>query len=989
MSLHGSATDLAAGASAPHADPRRKKRPQRAFHDTQFALPHAPFAAPAQPFALPSLFSAGSVSPGASPLPFFTPVQPSTPLFPQGAHVPAQAFSPAAVGGPAAALTPAMAALSVSQLPETASPQPPGLSLSSARHAQQHEFCTPLAAENGASLGYKQFLSFQNIVPPIAGTQYHAVDQGTATPRHMRTTFYNVPELEALRRATRLPVAVTVRPFAPVLPTEMPVPTVDHSRLGETPGGDALDAGPPRCNRCRTYINPAMAHTPLGRFTCNVCQFPNNSVPPEYVAPVDPATGQRTDQAVRPELHRGVYDIVVPKYYNFGGAHVEAQPLHHVFLVDISHQSVARHLPVLLADAMRAVFFDYAAAGGAAGAAASLRFAIILFDTKMHFFNLAPHLDAAQLCVSGDLDDPFVPFSVGLFADPDRSRLAIEDALNKLELFSHEHALRDPEPCFSVALRTAQLCLEPVGGGKITLVLSTLSSWGPGRSKIKQNRNVGRTQLAEAEKALYSPDNEYYKLLAKDFLALNVGLDVFVVSDTPADLSNVGWLALVTGGSVSKWLDFVFERDGRSFTAQIVASVRKCTGYQGQLKLRCSNGLQVSQYYGFPTTADGGIVGFAAGALQDPIIPVLNEDQSFTVLLEYDGQLNTKYDCHFQAALLYTDPQGVRKVRVINLVLAVSERLLDVFNFVDQDAVVATVLRDTISFLGKESIDELRKSLNEKLVEIFTAYRAMSEPSHNRNSPMANQLVFPDSLKHLPSYFLSLIKSKALRDSSSISLDTRLCDIFQMLYMPLDKLVFHLYPAMVELHSLAEDEGMPYDDPENTDDFIKLPEFKSLTAASLESGVYILCDGTTVYVRVHPDSNKLLLKDVFGDHIESCEDIDPLLDSLPDLPTHISQQARNLVRYFRENVIGCDSIGSSAIVIVRDGMDSRTHEFRDCLTEDKLASKALNTSPNYSEFLSALHKAVKVKLENEKRPREKTKDVVHNNETLAQRMIQF
>lgn len=993
MSLNGSVTDLLADVSGLHIDGRRKKRTQRAFHNTAFAPPQQPFAPPqTHAYGAPI----GGIPPGLPGLAlFFTPVQAQTPTFSPGVQTPALHFSPGpALPAPATPGAPPAAMMTVSNPMEMARSQPPELSLSSARHAQQQEFSTPMVDEAGVSIGTRPFLSFQNIVPPAAGTQFHAVDQGTSTPRHMRATMYNVPESETLRRQTRLPMAVTVRPFAPLLPGEDPIPTVDLSVLGELSQSDPMDVGPPRCNRCRTYINPAMMHTSTGKFTCNVCQFPNNTVPAEYVAHVDPVSNQRMDRAMRPELHRGVYDIVVPKYYNVGGAETKPHGLHHVVLVDISQPSVAKQLPMLLADAMRAVMFDYGMGDDGNGVqgdggASNLRFAVLLFDTKIHFFNLAPELEAAQVCVSGDLDDPFVPFSNGLFADPEQSRVPLEDALNKIEALCSDQTPCDAEPCFSVALRTAALCLEGVGGGKITAVLSTLSSWGPGRSKIKENRTVGRAHLTEVEKALYSPDNEYYKLLAKDFIAQNVGLDVFVVADTPADVSNIGWLASITGGSVFKWGNFAFERDGRALTSQIVNSVKKCTGYQGQLKLRCSNGLQVSQYYGFPTGSDGSIVGFANTTLSDPIIPVLNEDQSFTILLEYDGQLNTKYDCHFQAAVLYTDPHGVRKVRVINLVLAVSERLLDVFSFVDQDAVTTTIVRDTISFIGKESTNELRKSLNEKLVDVFAAYRAMSELNNNRHSMLTNQLIFPDSLKHLPAYFLALTKSRALRDSSAVSLDTRLCDIYQMLYMPIERLVFHLYPALVELHSLEDDEGLPYPDPENINGFIKLPEFKSLTAAALECGVYILCDGTTVYVRVHPDSNRLLLKDVFGDHIESINDIDPLLDSLPELPTHISEQARNLVRYFRENIIGCDPIGSSAIVLIRDGIDAIAHEFRENLIEDKLASKALNTSPNYTEFLASLHNAVKVKLESEKKPRAKPKEVAHTNETLAQRMIQF
>lgn len=954
MSANGSATDLPAAMAGLGVS--RKKRPQRAFHNT--FQPQTPQFPPA--FAPPS-------SPGAfSASGYFTPPTSQPPVF--GSPL---AFASSAPPTPGAPTT--LHVLNPTAMAHE--PAPIELALNAARSELQREYASGVD-------GGRLFLSFQNIVPPPAGTQYHAVDQGTATPKHMRSTMYNVPELESLRRATRLPLAVTVRPFAPLLATEAPVPVVDMSELGEAASSDPFDVGPPRCNRCRTYINPLMMHTSTGKFTCNVCQFPNNTVPPEYVCMLDPMTGQRLDRDARPELHRGVYDIVVPKYYNCGGADVPAQGLHHVFLVDVSDRSVRKQLPVLVADAIRASVFDYNNEYDR-----PVKFALILFDKSMHFYNLAASLDTAQVSVSGDLDDPFVPFHDGLFADPEESRTVIEDALNNLELHGTDNVLCDAEPCFSVAVRTAALCLETVGGGKITAILSTLPSWGPGGSKIKENRNVGRNPLAEAEKRLYSPDNEYYKILAKDLIAQNVGLDVFAVSETSVDLSNIGWLASVTGGNVIKWTDFVFERDGRSLSSQIVSSVRKCTGYQGQLKLRCSNGLQVSQYYGFPTGSDAGIVGLTNPALSDPVIPVLNEDQAFTILLEYDGMLNTKYDCHFQAALLYTDPHGVRKVRVINLVLAVSERLHDVFSFVDQDAVVTAIVRDTLSFIGKELISELRNSVNEKLVDIFTHYRLMSEKEHNRNATMTNQLIFPDSLKHLPVYLLSLVKSLALRDSTTLSVDSRVCDVYQMLYMPMDKLVYHLYPALVELHSLEDDDCMALPESSNPHGFIKVPQYKAVTANSLEHGVYILCNGTTIYVWVHPESNKLLLKDLFGEHVETVDDIDSLLDSFPELPTHISQRARNMVTFFHSSIIGSSSINNLAIRVVREGIDSLTTAFKECLVEDNLPSRSVNTAPNLVEYLSTLHKAVKVKLESDKPSRKEVAGIL--NDTLAQRMIHF
>lgn len=887
----------------------------------------------------------------------------SAPMLPP-AHTALPALSVLAVASPGVGAVPTT---QHAQLPQN------DLSIQANRYLHQQEYMTSADLQP-----YQSFYTFHNVVPPAAGTQMHAVDQGTASGKYIRSTMYNVPESEHLRAATKLPVAVTIRPFAPLLHSEEPVPVVDMRTLGDAPGADPLDVGPVRCRRCRTYMNPAMQHTANYRFVCNICQFPNNMAPPEYGAMVNPQTGQRVDVGVRPELHKGVYDILVPPTYNAGGPELPPQPLHHVFLIDVSEQSIRQNLPNLFADAIRLALYGEEAS--------EKRVCIITFDRRLQFYNLSSQLSATQVSISADLDDPFVPLSEGLFADSEESRPVIENVLENLELLCMENNVyADPEPCFAAACRTAMLCLQSVGGGKITSVLSTLPSWGPGSLRFKDNRAVGKLLSPEMEKAVFCADSDYYKLLAKDFVAANVGMDTIVITPASVDLSNIGWLTSMSGGSVYRYPDFSFERDSKAVSAQFGACVNRSSGYQGQLKLRCSHGLQVEQYYG--TSSDASAT--ALLGTQDPVLPILHQDQSFTVLLGYDGKLNTKYDCHFQAALLYTDPQGIRKVRVINLVLAVSERLEDVFNFVEEDAVVTTLVRETVSHIGIERLLELRDSVNTKLVEIFTQYRAMCD--HNRHQAGApNQLLFPDSLKHLPLYMLALIRSPAIRNSNALSADARLASLYQMLRMPVERLVYVLYPALVELHSLTDDECMVPDPEVNPSGFLKLPQYKPASAKSLQQGVYVLCNGLQVFVWIHPDANELLIKDLFGEHISSVKEIDPLMDELPDLPSHISQQARNLVRFFQAEIVGLPSLGSAGVRIVRHGIDPIVTNFKESLMEDATGSLG-NLLPLLPEYLTNLHKAIKVKLENDKSSN-KVKNLVKQAEdtsTLAQRLIQF
>lgn len=928
-------------------DRTKKKRRPRPEYIHQLDLP-ATFASP-QPsaFATPQPSTLGSPQLSA----FGTPQPGGTPQFstfgsPQQSHVP----------------TPA---------PHEESPTS-DLSVSEARYKAQLEYLTPNNEGTFAS-----FLTFTNVIPPLAGTQYHSVDQGTASAKFIRPTLYNVPETEQLRAATKLPMAVTVRPFAPLLETEAPVPTVDLSQVGAHEGADPFDVGPPRCRRCRTYINPSMQHSERGTFECNICRFPNNACPSDYAAAIDPRTGYRVDHLARPELHRGVYDIIVPKHYNVKPEEPN-QPLHHLFLIDISEHSTRALLPTLAAESIRATLYN-------GETPFQGKIAIVTYDKRLQFYNLSPLLDTCQVSVLADLDDPFVPFCEGLFVDPEESRPVIEDALTMLEAMNSDTAFAEPEPCFAAACRYALECLEQVGGGKVTAVLSALPSWGPGALKFKDNRHVGKTSSPEVEKKVFLPDSDYYKLLAKDFLKASVGLDVLVVSPQAVDLLNVGWLANVTGGQVYKWSNFNLERDGRTFTSRFVNSARHVSGYQGQFKLRCSNGLQVAQYYGTSSSvAETNVVG---GTL-DPVIPTLNPDQAFTVLLKFDGSLDTKYDCHLQAAMLYTDPHGVRKVRVINLVLAVSERLEDVFHFALEDAVVTTIIKDTLSFVGQQPLVELRDSINEKLVEVFTQYRAMYELGNHKPSP--KKMIFPESLNHLPVYLLSFLKNKVIRDALGIPADARLHELFQLMYMPVERLVFRLYPALIELHSLTEAEGYYVDDAAGTR-YLSLPHYKDLSLKLLEFGVYIMCDGDSVYVWVHQNANLLLIKDLFGD-VESVSQLDPLMDELPELDTEISVQARNLVEYFQAQVIGASPTGSKCIQLIRQGLDRSEEHFKELLVEDSLRGAIKATSgPSYSDYIMSLHKAVRVKLDNDKSSN-KVRSLVNlaeHPDTLAQRLIHF
>jgi len=118
---------------------------------------------------------------------------------------------------------------------------------------------------------------------------------------------------------------------------------------------------------------------------------------------------------------------------------------------------------------------------------------------------------------------------------------------------------------------------------------------------------------------------------------------------------------------------------------EIKRTVTRETGYQALMKVRCSNGLQVSSYH-------GNFLQHNFGA--DLEFGVIDADKAVGVMFSYDGKLDSKLDAHFQCALLYTTATGERRVRCTNTVAGVSEGAVESMRFIDQDAVVNLIAKE-------------------------------------------------------------------------------------------------------------------------------------------------------------------------------------------------------------------------------------------------------------------------------------------------------
>lgn len=756
-------------------------------------------------------------------------------------------------------------------------------------------------------------------VPPPGAVPFVAFDQGNSSPKFARLTLNNIPSTSDALAATGLPLGLVLQPLAPLQEGEQPIPVLD---FGET--------GPPRCRRCRAYINPFMTFRSGGnKFVCNLCNHPND-VPTEYFAPTDPS-GVRVDRTQRPELMLGTVEFMVPKEYWAK----EPLPLRWLFVIDVSMEAVQRgFLEGFCQGILDSLYGDDVSDEAGQNGERKSRLApgskigIVTFDREAHFYNLSAGLEQAQMMVMPDMNEPFVPLGEGLFVDPEASRSVITNLLTQIpQMFSR---IKNPEPALLPTLDAVLAALAPTGG-KIICSLASLPTWGPGRLFL---RDKGEARDTDAEKKLYTTEHPGWRKTAAKMVEAGVGVDFFMASPSGGylDIATVGHCCAVTGGETYHYPNFHSPRDLLRLSKEIKHTLTRETGYQALMKVRCSNGLQISAYHGNFTQHTFGA---------DLEYGVIDADKALGVLFSYDGKLDPKLDAHFQSALLYTTANGERRVRCSNIVASVSEGATEAMKFVDQDAVINIVAKEASARVSEKSLKDIRQALTEKTVDVLAGYRKNFSGSHP-----PGQLVLPENLKEFSMYMLGLIKSRALKGGREPS-DRRVHEMRMIRSMGPMELSFYLYPRIISIHNLEPVDGFADDNGR-----LRMPDAIRASFSRIEEGgAYLVDNGQICLLWLHAQVSPNLLEDLFGEGMNSLQALDPFLSGLPVLETHLNAQVRNILQYMEM------SRGSKALTIqlARQGLDGAEYEFARLLYEDRNGE-----AQSYVDWLVHLHRQIQL-----------------------------
>ena len=715
-------------------------------------------------------------------------------------------------------------------------------------------------------------LALMGAIPQMSSlrTFPSAFELPSCHPSLMNCTFARIPNSPSLLSKTKAPLGLVVTPHSTV---EVPI---------------VSGTGIVRCRRCRSYLNPYVEFVDQGaRYICNFC-FLTNDIPPEF--DFDSRTRQPIDRLSHRELMNSVVEFEATSEYM---VRPPQAPIF-LFLLDVSQPAVGSgNFSVTVQSIMHAL--------ETLKELPRAKIAFILFDDTLKFYSFDNvDLEPREFVVA-DLDESFIPCPEdSLLVSLERFYVPIRSFLEKLLQFSPQY--KSTSNCLGSALKSGFKLIANYGG-KIIVHLSSIPNHREGALKLRDDPMALGTPK---ESILLQPATLFYKNIAIECTRLQVGIDLFV---TPAsgpflDLATLGNCVTYTGGHLYHYAGFraTNSEDILKYSNDVNSLLNAPFGLEAVLRIRASKGIQINSYYGnfFMRSAD---------LLS---LPNVNYKHSYAIQATIDETITRPF-ASFQSALLYTTSTGERRIRVSTLSVPTTDNLFVAMSSLNQAALANVFCKIAVEKCIASKLEDSREWLFSRCAEIINAHRAILCPS----SPNT-QLLVTESSSLLALLTLGILKCKAFKPGTNVTLDERSSNIISLRSLSVERTNALLLPYFFPIHKMLpglEDEAVGTADPSNPS-FIIMPHFLNLTSEKLASsrdGIFVLYNGFNVVLWIGSQVNPVLLQSLFG--IDSfatlrSEKMTLLVEGNESSPTYSFNRkihtVLNSLRSTFEDVISCN-----------------------------------------------------------------------------------
>lgn len=323
---------------------------------------------------------------------------------------------------------------------------------------------------------------------------------------------------------------------------------------------------------------------------------------------------------------------------------------------------------------------------------------------------------------------PNAKLMLNLASDREKINVLLErlHEIHTIEEARHKIAALNLSSAFAVAYE-----LLEKNGGRVLTFYSRIENCGPGINVAIENAKNYNT---EHEKEMFKPNVEFYTDLSSKMFLKRITVDIFCCSSHAVQISNPSLICQRTGGDVYYFKNFSERLDSDKFFYDVFRILTRNGAYDVAFRVRCSEGYAVTAYV-------GNFVRFNAIDFE---LPSIDADKTIGVIMRSEGALMNLDKFSVQAAMLYTTPDGDRKIRIFNLFIPVATKFSQIFRYIDQEALHQLIVKDSLSYIGIKKVVAIKDDLIQTVVKMLRAYRSEGVSFTN-----PTEIIVPESLRYL------------------------------------------------------------------------------------------------------------------------------------------------------------------------------------------------------------------------------------------------
>lgn len=773
------------------------------------------------------------------------------------------------------------------------------------------------------------------LILPSTSQLIPSAEGGNANPDYFRSTLNVIPTTGSLLKKSKLPLALVVRPYNDLHDADEQIPVTRDTTIS-------------RCRRCRGYINPFITLTDsYKKWRCNFCGL-QNDIPAAF--DYDDVTQRATNRYDRVELNHSVVEFVAPKEYMAR----TPQPIVYTFIIDVSADAVNSGMTSTVSRTILESLDRIPNRNKTA------RISIIGVDSSLYYFRFKEGLvDAPDMLVVSDIDEPFLPSPEGLLINLDENRKSIEKLL--FEFPTYFEGTASKSFALGPALRAGHKMISSIGG-KLVVFSSSLPNVGEGKLAVRDE--AAHSGKPKESQALLTAANSFYKSFAVECNSAQVTIDLFLTGSKYQDVATLSNLPRFTAGQTHFYPSWICTKieDVTKLSKEISEHLSMDIALEAVLRVRCSSGFRMSGFFGNFFNRSSDLCSF----------PTFPRDQGYVIEVGIEETI-PKTVVFFQAAVLHSTCFGERRIRVMNLAIPTSAKLDDIYASADQLAITNYFTHRAIERGLSSTLAAGRDYLIKSIVDILNVYKKDLVPGNVTGS---SPLQLSTNLRMLPLLVFSLTKHLGFREQR-VPADHRAIALNNLGSLPLAHLIKSIYPTVYSLHNMDDECGLPQvyvqineetgEEETITSTEILLPEPINDTKASWQTyGLYLIDNGSELFLWVSGDVVPGLVQDLFGtDNLYGIPTGKTELPEFSEEESSFNYKVRQIVAKIREQK---DSVVWKSLYVIIGGSSNEPIEMtqqRDlmalrlwalsCLVEDKSQFEQ-----GYREFLTSLKSKIAV-----------------------------